>query len=392
MPRPRLVGALADAGLGMIEAPGGYGKSVLAAELRAFLGVAAAEAVVEEGSSQAGALLGALRRGLRQAGLSDLAAAAGAIDGLLDGLARSPDPVLLVVDEVQRASGEALDALIVLARGLPPSSRLLLVGRRIDPRLARVRLDAGTVLLASGDLEFDDDELAALLALVSGEPASAALVGRLRRLALGWPAASVLAATRLSRGQEAGAIVADGRSTLGALLTELLAGVRPAQLERIAWLAHLPLLSERVAEACAGPGALDVLLDAGLPLRAGRVGWIELPDPDPRGAGRAGAARAAGGAGRGERVRRQRRAARRADAARARRRSGGDGRAARGAALAGARGARPGRAARGDRDAHGRGAERVPVRARPDRARVRAARRGRVAPRAAGARARAGDG
>ena len=45
VPRPRLVRALLDSPVGLIEAGGGYGKSVLAAELRRELGTASAEAV-----------------------------------------------------------------------------------------------------------------------------------------------------------------------------------------------------------------------------------------------------------------------------------------------------------------------------------------------------------
>ena len=100
--RPRLIRRLSDAPVVLIEAGGGYGKSTLAAEFRRTLGIASAEAVLERGVSGADELIGVLRRGLRRAGLTDAAAvltAAGVAD---------ERPLLLVVDEVQRASGEAV--------------------------------------------------------------------------------------------------------------------------------------------------------------------------------------------------------------------------------------------------------------------------------------------
>lgn len=253
VPRPRLIQLLTEAPVALIEAGGGYGKSVLAGELRRSLGIASAEAVLERDVVLADELIGALRRGLRRAGLSD-AAAALSVAGVGD-----ERPLLLVVDEVQRASGEAVEQLVALATGLPEQHRLLLVGRRLDPRLTRL----SAVRLGPEDLAFDDDELAALLGGVDH-------VAQLRRVSQGWPAAAEVAALWLAR---------DGvvpRGTLAQLLDGLLAGADRARLAR---LAQLPLLSVDVAEAVAGPGALTLLLDAGLPLRAGRPGWLELPDP-----------------------------------------------------------------------------------------------------------------
>ena len=254
--RPRLISRLSDAPVVLIEAGGGYGKSTLAAEFRRTLGIASAEAVLERGVSGADELIGVLRRGLRRAGLTDAAAvltAAGVAD---------ERPLLLVVDEVQRASGEAVELLAGLATSLPEHHRLLLIGRRLDPRLRALP----SVFLGTDDLAFDDAELTALL----GGPEH---VAHLRRVTQGWPAAAELAGLWLAR---------DGivpRGTLAQLLDGLLAGVSDADRTRLALLARLPLLSHEVADAVAGPGALSMLLDAGLPVRPSRPGWLELPDP-----------------------------------------------------------------------------------------------------------------
>ena len=173
--RPRLIRRLSDAPVVLIEAGGGYGKSTLAAEYRRTLGIASAEAVLERAVSGADELIGVLRRGLRRAGLTDAAAvltAAGVAD---------ERPLLLVVDEVQRASGEAVELLVGLATSLPEHHRLLLIGRRLDPRLRALP----SVFLGTDDLAFDDTELAALLGGVEH-------VAHLRRVTQGWPAAAEL--------------------------------------------------------------------------------------------------------------------------------------------------------------------------------------------------------
>lgn len=282
VPRARLVDALAPCRVGIVEAGGGYGKSVLATELRRELRTASAEAELDRDTAQAQELIGALRRGMRRAGLSDVATAlAGSTPAeIVRALDRSAEPVLLVVEEVQHASGEAAAALADLARELGDRHRLLLVGRRLDPRIARLERAIDAVHLGAEALAFDDDELSALLANALEREATEDEQREVRRITAGWPAAAALAASRLARGAIAPASeLRAGARPLGGLLDEMLAGLGDEERRRIAHLAHLPLLSEPVAAACAGPGALDLLLDAGLPLRAGRPGWAELPDP-----------------------------------------------------------------------------------------------------------------
>src|SRR5688500_11882258 len=87
VPRPRLIQALAAAPVGLVEAPGGFGKSVLAAELAAALDLPELEADLVGTVSTPSLLVAALRRGAARSGLSDLATA-----------------LQRVVDEIGRAS------------------------------------------------------------------------------------------------------------------------------------------------------------------------------------------------------------------------------------------------------------------------------------------------
>jgi len=280
VPRRRLVRSLTEVQIGLVEAGGGYGKSVLAAELRGEIRGPSAEAVLERDTREPEQLLGALRRGLRRAGLSDIATglAGASADEIGAALALGSEPPLLVIEEVQNASAAAAALLAELAAALPEGARMLLVGRRLDPALDALR--AGAAHLDAGALAFDDAELGALLSAALGSEASAEQVAELRRLTEGWPAAAALAASWLARAPTAAASRAFAAGgSMGALLDELLDGLGAEELRRVSHLAHLPLLSAEVADACAGPGSMQLLGDAGLPMRPGRRGWLELADP-----------------------------------------------------------------------------------------------------------------
>ena len=277
--RERVLGDLIEAPVVLIEAGGGFGKSVLADQLRGRLDIASAVAELERDTEHADQLVGALRRGMRRAGLSDVASALGgaSADEIEDAFARATEPLLLVVEEVQHATGSAAAVLAGIARRLDHGHRLVLVGRRLDPQLAALRASPDAAYLSAAELAFDEGELALVLAAALGRDPTADETRRVSRLTAGWPAASALAATNLGRG-ELTLRPGDSRP-IAALLDGLLAGIEPEARERLARLAHLPLLSTEVATACAGEGALEQLADAGLPLRADRTGWFELPDP-----------------------------------------------------------------------------------------------------------------
>ena len=73
--RARLLRRLTAAHLVLIEAGGGFGKSVLAAQLRRRVETASAVVELERDTDEPDQLVGAMRRGLRRAGLSDIASA-----------------------------------------------------------------------------------------------------------------------------------------------------------------------------------------------------------------------------------------------------------------------------------------------------------------------------
>ncbi|MFN8112084.1 MAG: BTAD domain-containing putative transcriptional regulator [Solirubrobacterales bacterium] len=281
VPRPRLAEGLLGARVGLIEAGGGYGKSVLASEVAEQLGTPSAVAVLERATEDPDELVGAIRRGLRSAGLSDSAAALAGADpaAVVAALEVGEDPVLLVVEEAQRIGGAAVELLAGVARELGSGPRLIIVGRRLHPTLASLAADAGAQAVDARALCFDEREIAAVVAAATGEEADEHDAAAIARLTAGWPAAVALVAARIPRDRGVGHRPLAGEGLLAELLDELLADLDERRRAQVVRLAHLPLLSDRVAAACAGEGGLAAVLDSGLPLREGRAGWLELADP-----------------------------------------------------------------------------------------------------------------
>ncbi|MBA2570490.1 MAG: hypothetical protein H0V04_04845, partial [Chloroflexi bacterium] len=231
-------------------------------------------------------LLSSIALGARRAGLPTLAEAIDAddpeatLDRLTDRLHAGDRRVLVAVDEVHRASPEAAAWLAALAAELPDGTRLVIAGRRIGPALAALaqRQDATTAGVA--ELRFDHDDVSAILTAVGRGTAGPAEVDAILAATDGWPAAVVLSA--------AGEIATDGsvgedRHERGAVLRRLVDGLLgatdPSTRELVGVIADLPLLSAPVVAALSGEGALDRLLDAGMPIRFRADGWGELPDP-----------------------------------------------------------------------------------------------------------------
>lgn len=283
LPRPRLVERLAPARVSAIVAAGGYGKSALAAELAEHLGDAAAFAEIPAVTSDPSAVVSAIRRALRSAGLAGLAdalegaASAAANDGgnafadrLAELLEERDGSVLLVVDEMHRASGDAAAFLGVLAEAMPNGQRLLVTGRRVPGVLERMA--TGDARLGEEDLAFTATEVAALGALLE-RPVDAAAAASIARATGGWPAAVTVALRANVTNPQA------LREGIGALVDRLLTPVDDGTRLAAQRIAHLPLLSSRVAAIAAGEGALDRIVDTGVPIRARPDGWLVLPDP-----------------------------------------------------------------------------------------------------------------
>ncbi|MGH3399326.1 MAG: hypothetical protein ACRDPO_32030, partial [Streptosporangiaceae bacterium] len=297
MRRDRLVSLLLEGTVGVVEAGAGYGKSALAAECRAVAGVASAVVGLGAPDDDPAVLVSSLKRGLRAGGLSDLAGALagadpdGGADVLLEGLSGTAEPVLLVLDDVHHVRGPDTSELVLrLARDLPAPHRLLLLGRRLAPRLEPARRLSGAAFLDTAALALTAAEVTQLWQQRLGCPAADHDVRYLLEVTGGWATAVVLAVPVLGapasggpipagRGG-AGAALPAGPDVITALTGAMLEALTPAERAVVAQLAHLPRLSPELVDDIAGAaGTFDRLVAVGIPLVRAQTGWWELPSP-----------------------------------------------------------------------------------------------------------------
>ncbi len=173
--RPRLIHRLArrwHVPIVVIEAPGGYGKSVVLAQARransatpSGLDLHVACRPAERDATQLAArILDLIQRGVAPVGDTDEALAemvASAMAGL------APTPVSLMLDDLHHLGEDSgsVAFLRALVRTLPTNAHLVLAGRSLpDLPLARLRAADGVVEIGSDELEFDHAESRALAA------------------------------------------------------------------------------------------------------------------------------------------------------------------------------------------------------------------------------------
>jgi len=288
--RPRLVSRLVSTPVGVIEAPAGYGKSVLASELSHALGTACVWAALAPADDEAAVLAGSVLRALRAARLSDLSSALGAAGTaewpgrFLDALVDLPEPLLLVIDDAHHLTTLECSTLVQrLASGMPAPHHLVVVARRLHERLETLRTVPGVTQLGSGDMAFNRAETAQLAEALTGSRPGEGDLRALVEITGGWASALVLAAPIRgdTPGLDRGVRTAGDRSRVMASLVESFLGrLSPDDRSAVIQLAHLPYLSPQVIEAVtADPGLFELMVGAGLPLARTATGWWEIPGP-----------------------------------------------------------------------------------------------------------------
>jgi DNA-binding SARP family transcriptional activator/ATP/maltotriose-dependent transcriptional regulator MalT len=271
----------------VVEAAGGFGKSVLAAELVDRWGVVPIEVLLEEGGVSASLLASRLRAAVERAGFVDAAASmaaagddpAGAVDAMLAGLAS--ESCAVVIDDAHCATREAGVIIGRLMSRITGSQRLLVLARQIPPGAERLR-QADTLLLDATDLAVSPEETLQLCSSGFGLDVSATQ-GRLLDAATGgWTAAVVLAASRAKRTGQALHGLTGGEAAqdaVASILEGLILGLgtSPAVLAR---LAALPLLDRELMASITGDeGFFDRGVASGLPLAPAGGRWWQLPGP-----------------------------------------------------------------------------------------------------------------
>jgi DNA-binding SARP family transcriptional activator len=283
-----LVQPLADASLVVIEAAGGYGKSVLAAELVDGWRALPIWVALESDAVSARLLAARLRAAVAAAGLSDAAAAmAGAgddatvaIDTMQEALAS--EFCVIVIDDAHRAGREAAALIARIAEGLRDQQRLVVLARHLRGGLARLRRAPAWVLEAS-DLALQPEETLRLCRDGFGLETSAEDADLLDVATGGWTAAAVLAASRSARlARPLRTLIATDAArhdAIHSILEEALSS-EGGERSQFARIAIPPLLDDGLLEQITGERAfLERSVDLGLPLTRAEHGWWVLPDP-----------------------------------------------------------------------------------------------------------------
>ena len=196
-------------------APAGFGKTILMSQWAANSGRPMAWATVTESDADPVVLMSTLLAALSTSG-AGVVPPDGALTAdepafsrrVLPQFQRSVEqldrPVTLVVDDVHAMAGvRAAVVLSAVLESLPAGSQLALVGRsRPDLPVALWRSQGRVRELGPEELSFDADEVRALLAALSIEEPTAALVEEILDATRGWPVAVYLQGLATTRGHQ----------------------------------------------------------------------------------------------------------------------------------------------------------------------------------------------
>lgn len=275
----------------VVEAAGGYGKSVFAAELVEHRRCVGIDVPLEHAGVTAPLFASRLHEGVARAGFTGAAAAAqgkqdplAVVDSLLDRLA--DEPCVFVVDDAHNLARDAAQLIEHLAERLETGQALVVLARQLPDGAGRLRR-AEYLQLAAVDLALRAEETAAICRVGFGLDVDDRVAKALGAATGGWTAATVLAAARAARtGEPVEAVVETGGGpghpggALEAILADGLAALGPDAVPVLAQVARLPLLDAALVGAVAGDDAFfERALRAGIPFAATRGDWWELAGP-----------------------------------------------------------------------------------------------------------------
>lgn len=275
----------------VIEAPGGYGKSLLAAELVAHWQEVTVDTPLAHAAVTAPVLAARLHEAVVRAGFTDAASAAErttdpgqVVEAIVTGLAL--EPCVFVIDDAHNAAGDAAALIHQIAVSLEPGHRLVLLGRRLPEGAERLRR-AEYVQLTARDLALDVNETLSLCRTGFGLDIDERTARALVHSTGGWTAATALVAARAARtGEPVETLTGpatrpgDPAGALAAILEEALATLGREAGPALAQVARLPVLdAELVTLTTSQPDLFDRLTAAGVPVVPSRGGWWEIPGP-----------------------------------------------------------------------------------------------------------------
>jgi DNA-binding SARP family transcriptional activator/ATP/maltotriose-dependent transcriptional regulator MalT len=288
--RPRLTLRCADAGVVLLEAAGGYGKSVFAAELTDAWGAVLVEVLLEEGPISAQLFASRLQAAVARAGFPEAAASVvasgedvvGGVDALMTAL--SSECCAFVIDDAHHCDRSAGLIIDRIASQLSASQHLVVACRKLPQGMEKARR-APSVRLVAKDLRLEPEETLELCRTGFGLEITQEVGHQLDEATGGWTAAAVLAASRArSTGEgllEIARVAADSAHTEGTVASLLEEAVLLSGVDRsvLAALGRLPLFDRQIVDEVAGEGFFDRSLGLGLPFSSLRDRWWSLPGP-----------------------------------------------------------------------------------------------------------------
>lgn len=288
--RPRLISACEGHQVVVVEAAGGYGKSVLAAELVDSWGVVGIDVVLRGGAVPASAVVSRLRAAIAAAGFTGAADnrgasrddPIGAIDRCVQAL--EAESCAFIIDDAHHADRDAGVLIDRIASQLTDDQRLVVLARRLPEGSERLRR-ADALQLTASDLALSCDEVLHLLRGGFGLDVDEGAARAVDSATGGWTAAAVLAAARAARtGESVVAVAARSASdarhhSVAAILEDPVAAMGTRGRRSLAQLARLPVLTVVVVDDALGSGFFDRALAAGVPLAHMGDGVWELAGP-----------------------------------------------------------------------------------------------------------------
>lgn len=241
--RPRLIAQLNEGlhrKLTLIAAPAGFGKTTLISTWLAACARPVAWLSLDEGERDLTRFLTYLVAALQTIVPTIGAGVLGALESsppppqeailtaLLNDIAATPDPFVLVLDDYHLVDARAVDTALAFLLDHLPAQMHLMITTREDPHfpLARLRVRDQLTELRAADLRFTPPEAAAFLSQVMDLHLSAEDVAALERRTEGWIAGLQLAALsmrgRADIGQFVRAFAGDNRYIVDYLVEEVL--------------------------------------------------------------------------------------------------------------------------------------------------------------------------
>lgn len=280
VPRQRLVEEILHARNSvLIEAGGGFGKSVLTEQVSARVPGRLDLRLPRDHPVTVDELTTAIldHAAARTAGRPHPAATAAARIGEL--LATPAAPGLLVVDNAEALTDSAAAWLADLAQDGRPPLRILVSSRLLPAPLAAMEFQGTAERLNTQDLRLTEEEATALARTELGDEDGERLATTLHDLSGGWVALLLVMLRRLARASDrmaAATVLLRHPGLIRQLMDHYADALDPADRHMLIQLAAFPLVNDILVAGLGRPGLLRRLIRAGIPFAVGADGWSRL--------------------------------------------------------------------------------------------------------------------